>query len=132
MANPMVNPRSILIVDDDENLARTLSIILRAHGYRVSTAYSGVAGYEKYLSNPTQVVITDIQMPEMDGLEMMAFIRAINSTVKTVYLSGDLDRFQENVELEGLEFNVVSLQKPISTEVLLEAISGNLGLAQAS
>jgi CheY-like chemotaxis protein len=128
----MVDRRSILVVDDDENLAQTLSIILRAHGYRVSTAYTGVDGYEKYLSCPTQVVITDIQMPEMDGLEMMACIRSINPTVKTVYLSGNLDRFQENVDSERLEFNVVSLLKPISTEVLLEAISSDLGLAQAS
>jgi YesN/AraC family two-component response regulator len=128
----MIYPNSILVVDDDENLAQTLGILLRGHGYWVATASNGVDGYRKYLSHPTEVVIADIQMPAMNGFEMMGCIRAINPGVRTIYLSGGLDRYRDHVDSEGREFNVASLLKPISTEVLLEILSNDVGSAQPS
>jgi len=63
----MANPRSILVVDDDAILAERASLLLRAYGYEVFTAFDGVQGCRQYFNHPTDVVVTDLQMPEMNG-----------------------------------------------------------------
>lgn len=122
-AKTMAIPPSILVVDDDENLVATLSLLLRAHGFEVITAFGGAQGYGEYFNHPTECVVTDIQMPAMDGFEMMRWIRSINPKVKTIYLSGALERFKKDVELEGNQFDVAGLLKPISTKDLLDLVS---------
>jgi YesN/AraC family two-component response regulator len=101
--------------------------LLRAHGYEVFTAFDGVQGYWQYFHHPTDVVLTDIQMPEMDGPAMMRCIRAINPKVKTIYVSGDLERVDKDVKSEGQQFAVVSVLKPIKTDVLLDLMSAQVG-----
>jgi CheY-like chemotaxis protein len=128
----MVNPHSILVVDDDENLAYTLSLLLRAHGYEVFTAFDGFQGYAEYFNHPAEFVVTDIQMPAMDGFQMMRRIRSINPEVKTIYVSGALERFEKDVECEAQQFDVASLLKPLSTTALLALVSTHIDKAQAS
>lgn len=131
-AKLMVDPHSILVVDDNENLPYTLSLLLRAHGYEVFTAFGGFQGYAEYFNHPTEFVVTDIQMPAMDGFEMMRCIRSVNPRVKTVYVSGALERFEKEVESEGHQFDVAGLLKPISTTALLALLSTETDRAQAS
>jgi CheY-like chemotaxis protein len=127
----MAKPRSILVVDDDEALAHILSELLHAHGYSVWTAHNGVQGYGSYFCHPTDIVVTDIEMPEMDGFAMMRCIRAINPAVKTIYLSGAVEYFRNGLESEGREFPVASLLKPFSTKALLDLMSEHNDAAQA-
>jgi len=127
----MVNPHSVLVVDDDENLADALSLLLRAQRYEVFTAFGGFQGYAEYFNHPTDFVVTDIQMPAMDGFEMMRCIRSINPKVKTIYVSGALERFEKDVECEGHQFDVAGLLKPISTTALLALMSTEFDTAQA-
>ena len=128
----MVNPHSVLVVDDDENLAHTLSLLLRAYGYEGFTAFDGFQGYVEYFTHPTEFVVTDIQMPAMDGFEMMRCIRSLNPKVKTIYVSGALERFEKDVESEGHQFDVAGLLKPVSTTALLALMSTEFDKAQAS
>ena len=128
----VVNPHSVLVVDDDENVAHTLSLLLRVRGYEVFTAFDGFQGYAEYFNHPTEFVVTDIQMPAMDGFEMMRCIRSSNPKVKTIYVSGALDRFEKDVESEGHQFDVAGLLKPISTTVLLALMSTAFDKPQAS
>jgi DNA-binding NtrC family response regulator len=123
----MANPRTILVVDDDAVLAQTLSLLLRAHGYEVFTAFDGVQGRELYFNHPTDVVVTDLQMPEMTGFEMMRSIRSINPGVKTIYVSGALERFEKVVKAEKRRFDVASLLKPITMKALLDSMSAATG-----
>ena len=128
----VVNPHSVLVVDDDENVAHTLSLLLRVRGYEVFTAFDGFQGYAEYFNHPTEFVVTDIQMPAMDGFEMMRCIRSSNPKVKTIYVSGALDRFEKDVESEGHQFDVAGLLKPISTTVLLALMSTEFDKPQPS
>jgi CheY-like chemotaxis protein len=122
----MGNSHSILIVDDDDNLVYTISLSLRAQGYEVFTAYNGLEGCGEYRKHPTQFVLTDIQMPEMDGFEMMRCIRSVNPEVRTIYASGALDRFEKDVESERRDHQVAFLPKPFSTKAIVELVNAQL------
>lgn len=71
-------------------------------------------------------------MPSMDGFEMMRCMRSINPKVKTIYVSGALERFEKDVESEGHQFDVAGLLKPISTTALLALMSTEFDTTPAS
>ncbi len=74
----MTECQSLLIVDDDARLAETFAIALRGLGFAVATARNGVQGASSYFRNPTDWVISDLETPELGGIETMRCIRAIN------------------------------------------------------
>jgi DNA-binding NtrC family response regulator len=111
-----------LVVDDDEGLAQIVAAILRIEGFEVRIADNGAHGFAAYFRNPTDWVVTDIQMPEVDGLEMMQCIRAINPGVKTVYMSGEVERYQAVLDREATKFAVRVLRKPFTRSNLVEKI----------
>lgn len=119
MGNVNVKPRSILVVDDDEALTRTIANLLRLEGYDVSTAFNGVQGYAAYFRNPTEFVLTDIQMPEWDGFEMVRAIRALNPMVKAVYTSGAVDAYRVEIDNEYGPTKAKILEKPFTRVDLL-------------
>ncbi len=89
----MSGDQSVLVVEDDEGLANIIALILGQEGFEVRTAHNGTLGYFAYFHDPTEWVVTDIQMPELDGLQMMQGIRSINPNVKVVYMSGEVDKY---------------------------------------
>lgn len=122
----MGKPHSVLVVDDDDNLVYTLALLLRSRGHEVFTAYNGVEGCGQYSSHPTEFVVTDIQMPQMNGFEMMRCIRSINPHVRTIYASGALERFKRHVESERREHDVIVLTKPYSTKAIVELVDAEI------
>jgi DNA-binding NtrC family response regulator len=115
---------SVLLVDDDDALIGVLAELLQFKGFGVSTADNGVRGYTAYLRQPTEFVITDIEMPELNGIEMMRCIRAINPAVKAVYMSGSCDRFRAELQVEEKQFSATLLPKPFSRGDLLTVMAG--------
>ena len=83
----MANVQTVLVVDDDELLARMISEFLVGKGFHVWTARDGLQGYSSYRRCQTEMVVTDIEMPHLDGFDMMRCIRTINPSVKTIYMS---------------------------------------------
>jgi DNA-binding NtrC family response regulator len=122
---PMSQSQTALVVDDDEGLAQIVAAILRMEGFDVRIADNGVHGFAAYFRNPTDWVVTDIQMPELDGLEMMQCIRAINPRVKTIYMSGEVERYQAVLDREAVKFAVRVLYKPFTRSNLVEKIVGD-------
>ena len=118
----MSQSQTALVVDDDEGLAQIVAVILRMEGFDVRTADNGVHGFAAYFRNPTDWVVTDIQMPELDGLEMMQCIRAINPRVKTIYMSGEVERYQAVLDREAAKFAARVLPKPFTRRNLVEKI----------
>jgi CheY-like chemotaxis protein len=118
----MSSVRTALVVDDNELSAMFVALVLRREGFEVGTATNGLHGYSSYFHKPTDWVVTDIQMPELDGVEMMRFIRSINPNVRTVYMSGATVEHQAALDRERKEFDAKVLAKPFSRDALLHEI----------
>jgi len=117
----MANPPTALVVDDNEELARMVATILRLNGFEVRTASNGLHGYSSYFRDPTDLVVTDIQMPELNGVEMMRCIRAVNPKVRAVYMSAAASNYQEALDHECQEFAAKVIGKPFKPDVLLSS-----------
>ena len=70
-----MNPSTILIVDDDQNIRELISVNLRSTGYCVLTAADGMEAMEMLKGDAPDVVILDIMMPDIDGWELCKWIR---------------------------------------------------------
>jgi DNA-binding response OmpR family regulator len=122
----MTAPYRVLVVDDDENFGQIMAETLIAAGYEVQTADDGLHGYLRYLDQQPEIVLTDIQMPELDGLEMIRCIRTINPNVKAIYISGAINQYREALMSEGKEHGALVLTKPFSRKDLLASMNGCL------
>lgn len=112
----------ILIVEDNQPLALSLQEMLEAEGYEVRLASDGQDGYSAYLLFEPNLVITDIQMPRENGLELMVRIRTHDPMVRTIYMSGDLSQFFSPLEEEKKRYPVSLLEKPFSRSELLRLV----------
>ena len=115
--------RTVLVVDDDESFAELIAVKLRSRGLEVRTASNGFHGCASYFRSPSDWVVTDIQMPELDGIEMIRRIRAFNPQVKTIYMSGATDEYRAVLEHEIREFGVIVMGKPFSFDNLVEDLT---------
>ena len=79
---------SILIIDDEKAIRRTLAEILSYEGYKIEEATDGEDGLRKFGSTTFDVVLCDIKMPKMDGLEFLERAKEINPDVPIVVISG--------------------------------------------
>lgn len=107
---------SVLFVEDEELLRAIYQRILDKMVSRLYLAENGKAGLEAYEQHKPDLVITDIMMPVMDGLEMVEKIREIDKTVKLVILSayGEAEYFMEAIKVGVNHF----LLKPVDTAKL--------------
>lgn len=117
-------PVSILLVDDDEQFRMMLSEALTGEGFMVREASDGRQGIKQYAERPTDLVITDLIMPEKEGLEMIVEIKLLNSEVKIIAMSGGGRGSSQNYlkMAKALGAKLV-LAKPFSHRQILEAIS---------
>ena len=78
----------ILLVDDNHHGLTARKMILVDHGYVVETALSGEEAWEKFQKSPFDIVVTDLRMSGIDGVELIRRIRALDSPARTILLSG--------------------------------------------
>jgi signal transduction histidine kinase len=71
----MLEQASILLIEDEARLRNNLQILLQSEGYRVTTAPSGVEGLQRVREAPFDLVITDLVMPELDGFQVMEYLK---------------------------------------------------------
>jgi two-component system response regulator FlrC len=119
---------NVLIVDDEQVVLRSCERILTAEGYFVQTAPSARNALELLNENPYDLLITDIRMPEMDGIEFAKQVRAKNPDLDIIVITGYPT--QENIR-EALSLRIVDyLTKPISPAVLVEAVKKAVDISQ--
>ncbi len=113
----------VLVVDDDPFLAETIQEILKNGGIEVMSACDGMDGYSTYLLFKPDIVITDIQMPRKNGLEMMKRIRIHNPMIKTIYITGSIAAFRPFLMEEKKKYPVSFFEKPFSFESLIQVVT---------
>ena len=112
---------NILIIDDEKNIVDSLTAILKEEGFSVFSAADGKQGLALFEQIRPKVVLLDIWMPEMDGLDVLRRIREQDGDAVIVVISGHgtISTAVEAVKLGANDF----LEKPLSIEKVLEVIS---------
>jgi two-component system response regulator MprA len=116
-------PSSVLVVDDDERLVASIRRVLAYEGYRVRTASTGLAGLQLARDEPPDLIILDVMLPGLDGLEVARRLHA-GGGIPILMLSAR-DRVADRVE--GLEAGADDyLVKPFDVEELLARVRARL------
>ncbi len=89
MSEKETAPSAILVVDDEQPVLRLCSRLLTSAGFVVDCAEDGVAASEFLATNTYELVITDISMPTMDGIELLRLIRDIDPSLPVILMTGD-------------------------------------------
>ena len=105
---------SILVVDDEEAIVSSLSSILQDEGYEVSVAKSGGEALKTYMSDPPDLMLLDIWMPDMDGLETLRRVREVVPTAQVMVMSGhgSIETAVKAIKLGAYDY----IEKPLSLE----------------
>ena len=111
----------ILVIDDDELIRSLLRIALEGAGHEVLEASNGRLGLELYREKSADLIITDIAMPEMNGLEMMLDLTKNFLNAKVIAISGVLES-EGQLKVARLLGARQTFQKPFDMRKLLGAI----------
>lgn len=110
----------VLLVEDDPSLRELLCDSFERHEFEILEAANGKEGFEAFVRRHVDVVVTDYQMPEMNGSELSHRIKAIDPVFPIVLVTGDAPD-QVILELGRFE-NFLTLMKPFATEALIHAL----------
>ena len=115
---------SILIVDDSNYTRRTHRRILESDGHAVQEAATGMAAIESYFVQRPDLVLLDLTMEDMGGLEVLQKLRELHADARVIVVSADVQRSTARLVAESgaLRF----LGKPVTAEGLLETVRGVL------
>ena len=109
----------IALIDDDQNILTSVSMLLEEEGYEVLTYNDGLSGLEGVLKEQVSLVVLDIKMPRMDGLETLQELRK-KSNVPVIFLTSKEDEIDE---LCGLRMGADDyIKKPFSPNLLIARI----------
>ena len=113
----------ILIIDDDAPTRQFLRDLLEGEGHQISEAENGKVGIDTHRSDPADVVITDIFMPEKNGLRTIRELQRDFPTVKIIAISGGGDLGNLNPLILAEEIGIDhTLSKPFHMQDLLDAL----------
>jgi len=118
--------RKILVIEDDPLTREWLESLLTRNGYEVQTAANGREGIDQFRKEQSDLVITDIVMPEKDGIETITDLKRHHPGVKIIAISGG-ERRPEGMSKNYLHSAKLlganrAMQKPIVNQDLLEAV----------
>lgn len=129
----MSEKKRILVVDDEPDFASIVQENLKKEGFEVEIAYDGVEGLEKVKANPPDAIVLDVMMPEMDGYEMCAKVKAdqqyrdipiVLLTAVADHVSSTRYSHHNGMSTEADDY----LPKPASAEQITESVKGLLGM----
>lgn len=125
----MTTAPRILIVDDEERFRFTLAKLLKIRELDVTTLGSGPEALEALKQESYDVIVLDVRMPGMDGIETLAEIKKLNPNIEVIILTGhaSVDAAVDIMKLGGYDY----LLKPCSVEELIEKIEAAFERKQA-
>lgn len=114
----------ILIIDDDPSILTMLTRMLEKAGYEVDIACNGSEGLKKIENFPPDLLVTDIVMPEKEGLELISYLREKNPGLKIVAISGGgrfhYEGYLTSAKLLGAD---LTFQKPLVHKEFVQAVT---------
>ncbi len=116
----MKEQASVLVVDDNTDLLDTFSLILKMKGYNVDTAGDGASAVDKFKRRPFDVILMDIIMPRMNGVEAFRKIREINPGARVILMTAYYEEEQIKTAMDEGAYRAV--QKPVNVARLMEMI----------
>lgn len=121
-----IKPTTIVVADDDETFRKSLSRFLVRNGYRVVEAVNGIEAFERAMADDVDMLLTDLAMPEQEGLETVMRLRRHRSGLAVIAMSGAFDG--ECLPVARLLGADRTLPKPIVPDRLLLAIQDALAI----
>ncbi|HKQ57007.1 MAG TPA: response regulator [Candidatus Eisenbacteria bacterium] len=114
----------ILVIDDEDGPRRVLSRALQEAGHEVLEASEGTAALQLHLASAAQLVITDLYMPRMDGMEILMALRKLTPGIKIIAISGggQLSQPEDALETAQALGAYAAFAKPFHLRRLLETV----------
>ena len=108
--------KKVLLIDDEKDAADSLSSWFEDKGYSIKTAYSGKEGIEYVMNFNPDVVVTDIKMPDMSGLEVLSAIKEYDEMIQVIVITAfdDMDTTIEAIQKGAYDY----LAKPLDIKRL--------------
>lgn len=123
----MSDVRTVLVIEDDDSIRRVIEYGLQDDGYVVLAAADGAAGLDLATRERVDLIVSDVRMPQMDGLELLARLKAMNADQPVVLLTahGTVDTAVEAMKLGAFDF----LTKPFELKHLRQVVAKALDVA---
>lgn len=121
---------SILVIDDNTQMCDLMTEILKTNGYLVRVAHDGIEGIKLYHEQRPDLVLTDVIMPNQDGIHMLIELKQIDKEIPIIVMSGDRKTVTGRITVTA-ELNLTSaellgvnttLHKPFTNKQLLDAV----------
>jgi DNA-binding response OmpR family regulator len=113
--------KEILIVDDDENFARSINRVLKQQGYTTSIAYSGFEAGVSLAQNPPNLLTLDLNMPQFSGSEVLKMVKNMDNLqhTKILMISATTEDHMQQLLTEGVDGYLI---KPFENDELIEKV----------
>lgn len=120
--------KQILIVDDEERIRQSLSGVLADEGYQISEAKEGAQALKQIENDPPDLVLLDIWMPGMDGIEVLERIKSLSPSLPVIMISGhaNIELAVKATKLGAFDF----IEKPLSLDKVLLTVNNALKVAK--
>ncbi|MBD3243016.1 MAG: response regulator [Chitinivibrionales bacterium] len=118
--------KKVLVVDDDRSIREYLHYLLDEQGYDVDEAENGVVALQRFSNSHYDVVITDISMPEKDGIDTIIEMRDKEADARIIAMSG-VARSETLLEIAKMYKADMAIKKPFQSDELLAALREVLG-----
>jgi DNA-binding response OmpR family regulator len=115
--------RIVLVVDDDRSIRHLMAVMVAQDGYAALEAESGAEAIRLAEANPIDLLVTDVEMPGMNGPELIRALQQRDLIGGSLMVTGNVDAI---AHLEGLQGDISLLSKPFNAGQLLEKVHGIL------
>jgi len=112
--------KKVLVIDDEQPTLNMFGLLLAAYGYEILTAANGAEGVETFGRERPGIVLTDVKMPVMDGIEVLRRIKDIDPEAEVIVITGhgDMDLAIRALNLDATDF----INKPVQRQALSQAL----------